>query len=190
MIPHDEVVDKLRLVKSPTERRLHFSALLAKASGASTDDFIVVGGSAIEFYTSGQYTSGDIDIVLTPPHNVAEVLREWRFQQQGRIWFNEELGIVVDLVRPPYTGDLGRTQVLITPHGRVRIAAIEDLLVKRLASAKHWRRPDDLEHAKLLALLYRERIAWDYVEELSETYDVSDLLSSLRKALSESESSG
>jgi len=64
MIQYDEVVEKLKPARSPTEQRLHFSAILATAAGASTDEFIVVGGSAIEFYTDGRYTSCDIDIVV------------------------------------------------------------------------------------------------------------------------------
>lgn len=183
-ISYEEVVEKLRASRSPTERRLHFAALLAKAGEASTDEFIVVGGSAIEIYTSGQYTSGDIDIVLSPPRSVAKVLQEWRFKQQGRIWHSDELGIVLDFVKPPYTYDVSKTQVLVTPYGAVRIAAIEDLFIKRLISAKWWREPGDLEHAKMLAVLYRDRIDWKYVEDLAIKFEVEDVLSDLRKALS------
>jgi len=74
--------------------------------------------------------------------------------------------------------------VLVTPHGSIRIVAIEDLLVKRLISAKFWLIPGDVEHAKLLALLYRDRIDWRYVDELASRYEVADVLSSLRDALS------
>ncbi len=90
----------------------------------------------------------------------------------------------MDFVKPPYTGDLARTQILVTRYGPVRVAAIEDLLVKRLASAKHWRRPDDLEQAKMLGFAYRDRISWDYVEEQAARYDVADVLVELRRALS------
>lgn len=183
MTSYEELTQELSASSTPTERRLHFVALLAREAAWTTDHFVIVGGSAIEIYTSGRYTTGDIDLVLagtTPPDRV---LRSWRFRAQGRIWFNDELGIVVDFVKPPYTGDLDRSQILTTPFGPVRVAAIEDLLVKRLASAKHWHRPGDLDHAKMLGLAYRDRIDWGYVEDLAATYDVRDVLADLRAAL-------
>ena len=65
-ITYEAVVAELRSARNETERRLHFSALLAKAGEVPADDFIIVGGSAIEIYTRGEYTSGVIDIVLSP----------------------------------------------------------------------------------------------------------------------------
>lgn len=186
MISYDEVVQELGRARSPTERRLHFAALLASAGGASTDEFIVVGGSAIEFYTSGQYTSGDIDIVTTAPVNWAKILRAWKFEEQGRIWYSSDLKIVVDFVKPPYTYDVTRTQVLLTPHGSLRVAAIEDLLVKRLISAKFWKTPGDIEHAKLLAIAHWDGIDWEYVQGLARQFEVADVLSSLLDAVSNS----
>jgi len=183
-ITYEELVAKLESARNPTERRLHFSALLAAACEVPADEFIIVGGSAIEIYTRGEYTSGDIDIVLSPSWDVGKTLRAWRFSKQGRLWVNEKLKIVVDFVQYPYTYDQSKTQVLVTPYGSVRIAAIEDLLIKRMISAKWWKRPGDLEHAKMLAILYRDRIDWRYVEQLATQFEVADLLSSLRKALS------
>lgn len=142
-----------------------------------------MGGSAIEFYTRGDYTTGDVDVVYTGHADVNKLLLEWRFIRQGRIWLNEGLGIVVDFVKPPYTGDLTRTQVLETPYGSIRLAGLEDLIVKRLASAKHWRRPHDADHARLLAAGYEDRIQWGYVERLAAEYDVEDLLAILRQWL-------
>lgn len=144
-----------------------------------------MGGSAIEFYTRGQYTSGDVDVVYTGGADIETLLLEWRFARQGRIWLNEGLGIVLDFVKPPYTGDLARTQVLETPYGSIRLAALEDLIIKRLASAKHWRRPHDAEQAQLLAVGHEDRIHWGYVERLAFEYDVEDLLADLRRWLAD-----
>jgi len=177
------VTEALRGISDPTQRRIAFAGLLAREARLPPDDFVVVGGSAIEFYTSGSYTSGDIDIVSEKAQALARVLRGWGFSKTSRVWVDEELRLVVDFVASPYTGDFKRTQILQTPYGPVRLAAIEDLLVKRLASAKHWRIPADLEHAKALAVLYRDRIDWGYTRRMAETYSVSDLLAALEKAL-------
>jgi hypothetical protein len=183
-ITYEEVVAELECSRNETERRLHFSALLARAGEVPADDFIIVGGSAIEIYTRGEYTSGGIDIVVSPRWDLTKTLRGWRFSKQRRLWINESLRIVVDLVAYPYTYDQSKTQVLVTPHGSVRIAAVEDLLIKRLLSAKYWKRAGHLEHAKMLAVLYRDRMDWGYVEGLATQFEVADVLSDLRKALS------
>jgi len=181
-LPYEDLVAKLETARTPTELRLHFSALLAQASEVPADDFIIVGGSAIEIYARGEYTSGDIDIVVPPRRDLTKTLRGWRFSQRGRLWINGDLKIVVDLVSYPYTYDYSKTQVLITPYGSVRLAAVEDLLIKRMLSAKWWKRSGDLEHAKVLVILYRDRIDWRYVEELAVRFEVADLLSNLRNA--------
>lgn len=178
---YSEVQSRLRRTASPTERRLHFAAILGEAANIPADDMIIVGGSAIEFYTVGEYTSDDIDIVSSRSDLLKEILRRWEFQQEGRIWVNEEVAIVVDFVGYPYTGDRSKTQVLSTPYGPVRVAALEDLLVKRLVSTKHWEIKGDFEHARLLAALYGDRMDWDYVERLSEEQHVQDVLEVLKR---------
>ena len=183
MSSYEVVRDAVKASPSPTQGRLHFAALLAREAGLGPDDFIVVGGSAIEFHTVGEYTSGDIDIVSSRSDALRGILRGWKFTGGPRVWVSEGLEIVVDLVKYPYTGDLARTQVVATPFGAVRIAGIEDLLVKRLASAKHWKAPGDVDHARLLAVLYRDRIDWEYVRTFAALNDVKDYLDALLRSL-------
>lgn len=184
-VTYEDVIQELRRVSSPTERRLYFAALLGKAADISSFDIIVVGGSAIEFYTVGQYTSDDIDIVSSQSELLRGILGEWNFQGMGRIWVNEEIGIVVDFVRYPYTGDVTKTQEISTPHGAIRVAALEDLLVNRLVSTKHWQQKGDFDQARLLAVLHGDRMDWDYIEELAKDQHVEDVLAFLKREISE-----
>jgi hypothetical protein len=178
-----ELASRLSAATTPTERNLFFAALLRATAGVSPDRFIVVGGSAIEVYTLGRYTSGDIDIVTEERERVEAVLRSWSFQATGRIWIHEPLGLVVDLVKAPYTGSGDRTTLATTPFGPVRLAAPEDLLVKRLSSTRHWGVRGDFEHAKLLALQFGATLDWDYVERFAVEHQVLDLVNELRKAV-------
>ncbi len=180
----DGVKKILKGTDDPTERQLRFAAILASELEVPSNDFIIVGGSATAIYTDGRYASGDIDAVLTARHaERTKVLRRWGFTQQGRQWYNEGLGIYLDFVKPPYTGDLSRTQIIATPEGPVRIAAVEDLLVKWLLSAKWWREPKDMDPARLLAAANRDRIDWTYVERRSEEGEVADFLAALQRSL-------
>jgi len=161
-------------------RVLYFSALLARETGLGQDGLVVVGGSAIEIYTRGRYASGDIDVVGDRAR-ILRVLKAWGFRKGGRVWHQDEWKVVVDIVREHYRGDLERTQVVATEYGNVRVAAIEDVLAKRLISTKHWKRPEDFEQALLLATRYRDEIDWAYVAELARRDLATDILAELRK---------
>lgn len=65
----------------------------------------------------------------------------------------------------------------------VRFVALEDLIIRRLASANCWRREGDLDYAKLLAAMYGDGLDWDYIRTSAMEYEVAGLLTSLRSAL-------
>jgi hypothetical protein len=182
-IPYEELVAKLAAAPDRTRLGLYFAAVLADAASIPTDEFFVVGGSAIEIYTVGEYSSGDIDIVSSRIDRLRGVLKSWTFERAGRVWINQELGVVVDLVGYPYTGDFEKTTIMTTPYGPVRLAAIEDLLVKRLISTKFWKQEGDFDQAKLLAVQFSDRIDWSYVEQFAQREEVSDLLALIRGAM-------
>src|SRR5687768_4589224 len=50
---------------------------------------VLVGGSAVELYTSGAYVSGDLDFVGAVPAEVAARLRRAGFRKTGRHWVHE-----------------------------------------------------------------------------------------------------
>lgn len=178
-----ELVRRLSATTDVTQYRLHFAALLASASKLPDPDFIVVGGSAIEVYTVGAYTSGDIDIACRHADALSRALETWGFTRQGRAWVSEELRLYVDPVRWPYTGSTEHTRVMTTPFGPVRLAAIEDLVVKRLSSAKHWGQPGDLEHARLLCARYFDILDWDYLMRFAREHQVAEMAQEMREAL-------
>jgi hypothetical protein len=179
----DEVRENLRLAKNETEYHLYFAALLRKAAAIPPDNFFVVGGSAIEIHTVGRYTSGDIDIVTDDQERIPAVLDEWGFRKTSRVWADEELRLVVDLLEWPYTGSVERTTIMSTPFGAVRLAAVEDLLVKRLISTKFRGQMGDLEQAKMLGLAFGETMDWEYVQAFAAREDVLDAAESLRLAI-------
>lgn len=178
----DELRARLATAPDETQRRLYFAATLASEAGMQGDEFIVVGGSAIELYTVGEYTSGDIDIVSVDSAKLRTILGKWGFARAGRGLEHADLRLFVDFVRYPYTGNVAKTRLMSTPYGTVRVAAVEDLVVKRLASTKFWKVEGDLEHAKLLAYLLYDTIDWAYLEEYARREQVWDLAEELQVA--------
>ena len=99
-------------------------------------ELVVVGGSAIEFYTDGAYMSGDIDLCQANPSVVIPL----RLRQQimgllkakggPRSW--EVAGMFVDLLGPVETDLETGFRRLEAPYGAVVLISPEELLAERV----------------------------------------------------------
>jgi hypothetical protein len=162
---NEDEAGRLVLAESAPDRRLRiFTALLTSESGLGTDGLMVVGGSAIEIYTGGSYVSGDVDYVTDSRNAVAQVLRSWSFKNEGKWFSKKEWGLFVDVMETPGTGSRRLTRIINTKAGPFRIAAIEDLLIKRVREAVNWQgRKEAFDQAVLLAR-HADKVDWKYVE--------------------------
>jgi len=176
MTSAEEVAKVLDAIPEKHNRILRFVGLLSRASSS---EIVIVGGSAIEIYTRGGYVSGDIDI-RADRESVQRVLRSWGFAHKGRLWVRADWGIAIDVVGDKYTGDLYRVTTLSTPEATVQIAVVEDLFIKRLAAAKHWRVEEALDEADLLWTGYHETMDPAYLDRKAREYDVADVLEAYR----------
>jgi hypothetical protein len=110
---------------------------------------ILVGGAAIELYTRGAYTSGDLDLVGTLSPAARKALVDAGFRRQGRHWVHEEGQVFLEFPSSTlYEGErfarrrFGRRQVVILTG--------EDLVAERLAAWQYWRSQVDGVNAWLL----------------------------------------
>ncbi len=170
----------LRRPRSPDQRVAWFGALLATESGVPV---VIVGGSAIEVYTEGEYVSQDIDIV-GDPRKLAAVLRRWGFHRaEGRssrtYWVKKPLGLV-DLVGARMKSDLP-PQTVRTPYGSVRLGPPEDLITRRLMRAGAERSTELFREAVLLAHRYKDVLNWEYIRADAQYERVLPLYEQLRK---------
>jgi hypothetical protein len=184
MIAYDRVKRAVLGTEDPTERKVRFMALLASSLPKIGRRPVLVGGSAIEVYLDGILRTGDMDVV----YDVAalrRVLRGWRFDLGAglRSWVNDELGLAVDMVGGELEGSYERVTTIITDYGPTTVIGVEDLVLKRLSSAKYWKAPTDLEQAFLLAKAHADRIDWKYLEEEAAKAGTLSLLRNLRKSL-------
>jgi len=161
----EEEAGRLLLAENQPDRRLRvLSALLTRESGLGIDGLMIVGGSAIEIYTGGDYVSGDVDYVTDSREAVARVLRSWNFTDKGKWFSKDEWGLFVDVMETQGTGSRRLTRVIDTKVGPFRIAGIEDLLIKRVREAIHWQdRKEAFDQAVLLAR-HADRVDWRYIE--------------------------
>ena len=161
-----------------------FSKEVARRGGKTP---IVVGGEAVELYTQGSYTTGDIDI-KSPLEITKSVLKEWGFSKKGRTWFNQQLDIYIDWLGASLDegpdAEERVTTITVAKDLEIRVISIEDLVIDRLNAAKYWGDVDSLMWAKVL-LGIKKRFAGgielNYLKERAKKEGTTDLLS---KALS------
>ena len=83
------------------ERALKLSGLVTTMFQRHGIPLVVVGGSAVEFYTEGGYMSGDIDfcrksLAAIPPRLMQDIIAELGGKGVARSW--EVCGLYVDLL--------------------------------------------------------------------------------------------
>ena len=184
MIPYSRVRRVLLGTDDPTERKVRFIALLTSSLPKTGPRPILAGGSAIEVYLDGVLRTGDVDVV----YDVAALkaaLRSWRFELGGglRSWVNDELGLAVDMVGKELNGSYERVTTITTPYGPATVVGIEDLVLKRLASAKFWSVPTDFEQAYLLVKAHSDVIDWNYLAQEATNSGLRSLLEEIERPL-------
>jgi len=177
----EEVRSALARATSRAERLLWLAAMLRTETGGRV---VVVGGSAIEVYTSDAYVSADLDLV-GDRDRLIDTLERWGFKKSGRLWSTAALEVWVDPVGSTYDGDQARLGEVVTPFGPVQLASVEDLIGKRLIEAKVW--PGSsvwaFDQAMMLAAEFEKDMDWEYTTKVASREGAGDLVPELRRRL-------
>jgi len=166
----------------PYIRDRAFGALLARETGLGAERLAIVGGSALEIYTTGDYVSQDIDIVAEDIGKVEAVLRSWGFKHKGMYWQSSEFAKSVQIVGRFDSGSRSRNVVVSTECGPLRLASMEDIIWKRTYEARGWNRPEALDEAALLVRRYYDRLDWAYIFRMADENGVGDLAADLERS--------
>jgi hypothetical protein len=165
LFPRREGTGMYRKVYLEALRLLSRAFDIAEQRGAPRP--VIVGGSAVEFYTGGAITSGDFDLVASHEEIIGAALIEVGFRREDRRgvrlggFYHPEILIGVELVTGPlFAGrtDADRLQLVVVDEesdARVIFPPVEDMIADRLGQhASDPRGRDDmLEQARLLASL-------------------------------------
>lgn len=121
------------------ERAMKIAGLVTALFRERGVSLVVVGGSAVEFYTEGGYMSGDIDFCRRSLKGLslretAEVLAPLGASGMGRNW--RVCGIFVDFLGIAEMESAKDWRTLETPYGDVRIIPAELALVERILFAE------------------------------------------------------
>ncbi len=175
----EEIKAGLQRIENETDtnvKALLLAALVCGEFRAAGFEPVVVGGSAIEFYTDGAYMSGDTDICwkglrIPSPVEKAAVISKFP-EAEGTIRTWKILGMYVDLLGEVTTYAESDYTRLETPLGFVELQPVEDLIVERVFSARCWTGRNEASEGcakKLIAATLRGEAAvdWSQVERIA-----------------------
>jgi len=174
-----EITSALAVIRAETDlnaKSLLVAGLVSELFRERGFEPVVVGGSAIEFYTDGAYMSGDTDICWTGwPMPDEEQRKEIMLQIPGitahggsKSWGIDDLWIDL-LGEIDYRANKDLV-VLETQLGEVTLIPVEDALVGRVYAARKYvngyDEKDDDCAKKLMASVLQGRIPFDWQEAL------------------------
>jgi hypothetical protein len=180
--------------KDPARRGVEIAAVISEALKTINQDPVLVGGAAVEYYTEGEYTTGDIDMVAPGGPPLWELMRQLGFERKGKDYVYPKLDIYIEF--PGETlGHHVLSNIIDINGTRLEIISIEDLVIDRLCSYKFWGTGQDgLAAVQLMEAgpLNENRLKERAIEE--NVLDALDYLQGLyeeifRKKLSKKEAS-
>ena len=165
------------------ERALKLSGLITTLFAERGFPLVVVGGSAVEFYTEGGYMSGDIDFCrktqkAIPPRIMQEVAERLGGKGLGRNWLI--CGLYVDILGLLESETRLADRVVQTPYGEVRMLPPELALVERVLFAEQDAECVASARQMMAAALKDADFDWTEAERLAALRDFS-VLSQMRK---------
>jgi hypothetical protein len=162
--------------RDPNLKSQKLASLVSALFRERNIELVVVGGSAIEFYTDGAYLSGDIGLCQIRPFTPIPLrLRQEIMGQLGakggpRSW--EVAGTFVDILGLVETESKSSFRKLKAPYGVVTLVGPEELLVERvLVSVYPQPNREARACARILASVAiegRVKLDWGEVERLAK----------------------
>ena len=158
------------------ERALKLSGLVTTLFAERGFPLVVVGGSAVEFYTEGGYMSGDIDfcrktLKAIPPRIMQEIVAKLGGKGVARSWL--VCGLYVDLLGVLESESTKPNRELGTPYGTVSVIPPELALVERVLFAYCPPTAECVPSARqmMVAALKDDRFDWTEAERLADSPD-------------------
>jgi hypothetical protein len=166
-----------KLKKEPNElkKKMMLLGYITSRLERNSQSVFLVGGQAVETYTAGQFTTGDIDITTTDRKTTERILARVGFKEEGMVWLNEGVGIAVHIVDIIPKSTEGARTIHVGPYV-VRVVGVEELIVDRLAAAKFWKNRRDAEQATALINTFAKRIDMKYLRRRAREEKVYDIL--------------
>lgn len=145
----NQELDLAAKITNPFRRTIKVAALISEALQAIGQDPVLVGGSAVEFYTEGGYVTADLDFVSAGGPRLVVVMQSLGFERIGKDFVDKKRKVYVE-----FPGDFlsatERADTVTIDGFPLKIISREDLIVDRLCAYKFWKSALDGYNALLL----------------------------------------
>jgi hypothetical protein len=177
-------IAELEEIKNPFERLIKFMSHLTQALSLQNIRPVITGGHAVEFYTSGGYVTGDIDLVCGSREAVGNLLEQAGFKKRGRYWHHEDLDLFVEVPGEALTEGEEKHLTCVEFEGQsIYFIGVEDILQDRLNACVHWKSDEDCRWSKELMLIHKDSIDWEYLKERSMEEKTMEAFKRFKKEL-------
>ena len=170
------------------EKQLYLAAAISAGFEERGVRAVLVGGTVVEFYTAGGYTTADIDMVLPPleKKEIETVMEELGLVRSGdyRHWSHPQIPFPVEFPPGPLqighlvVRDLNEIEIEGT---KLKILKVEDILLDRMVMAKEW---DDLQaqvQAEMLMYAHYNEMDWPYIHRQASQIGVLKIFQEIQK---------
>jgi len=186
----EQLVRDIEATPSLLERALKLTGLVTRLFREAGWDLVVVGGSAVEFYTEGAYMSGDIDLCRRtaapiPLRRAQDLMGQLGATGGPRSW--KVAGLFVDVLGLLENEAVTPCRTITTPCGPITIIPPELAVVERTLPAFYPKPDREARNVarKMLTACVRGStpVDWDEIDRLARlpAYNVAKELASLKK---------
>jgi hypothetical protein len=98
------------------------------------------------------------------------------FKSSGKSWFNEQIGLSVEIPDSYLAGDKDKLTVIKIEGLKVYVIGIEDLIIDRINACVHWKSQTDCDQAQHMIRYYRDRLDIGYLENKARNEGILKIL--------------
>lgn len=176
-----ELIRKAAELEDPLKRQMTISAIIATELENKGTKVMLVGGSAVEFYTAASYLTRDIDFVATHPDHIKETMVNLGFKNNGGTWHLPNSSILVEFPTGPLDGDWDKAQIVTIPGDMaVKVIGIEDIIIDRSNAATHWQDHSEEWVLNMITSQY-DSIDWQYLIKRAEEEQCLEVITTAKK---------
>jgi len=174
-----KLIAKAIATKDKLERQIYVAAVISSAFEKKGIQTVLVGGAVVEYYTAGEYTTADIDMILPPleKEEVETVMKELGFErfEDYRHWLHPDIPVPVEF--PPGPLQVGHLLIqevneIEVEKIKLKILKVEDILLDRLIMAQEWKDLQTQIQAEMLMYAHYAEIDWAYVHQKSSQFGI------------------
>lgn len=159
-------------------RTARVAAVISQALNQVGFDPILVGGSAVTFYTKSRYTTADIDMVSAGGKELQNIMFDLGFEKHGKDYLHPKLKIYVEFPSSQLRAG-EKYNILQIAEGELKIISLEDLIIDRMNHFKYFK--STIDGLNVIMLLESPGLDMQEIEQKATLQDVKDALYFIQK---------